>query len=153
VNEVILGNLVPQDMNVVIQQVNEAEMDEMWSFVGDKGHQRWLWHAIDHHSGTFLAYVLGTHTDTVFVKLKQLLAPFGMTRFYTDDWGTYQRNLLPQQHTTGKENTQKIERKHLTLRTRIKRLARKTICFSKSIRMHDIVIGLFVNRYEFGLPI
>ena len=152
-NEVILGNLVPQDMNVVIQQVNEAEMDEMWSFVGDKGHQRWLWHAIDHHSGTFLAYVLGTHTDTVFVKLKQLLAPFGMTRFYTDDWGTYQRNLLPQQHTTGKENTQKIERKHLTLRTRIKRLARKTICFSKSIRMHDIVIGLFVNRYEFGLPI
>jgi hypothetical protein len=45
--------------------------------------------------------------------------------------------------------TQKIERKHLTLRTRIKRLARKTICFSKSIVMHDIVIGLFINRYEF----
>lgn len=150
-NEAILGNLVPQDVNVVIQQVNEAEMDEMWSFVGDKGHQRWLWHAIDHHSGAILAYVLGTHTDTVFVKLKQLLAPFGITRFYTDDWGTYQRNLIPQHHTTGKENTQKIERKHLTLRTRIKRLARKTICFSKSIRMHDIVIGLFVNRYEFGL--
>ena len=152
-NEAILGNLVPQDVNVVIQQVNEAEMDEMWSFVGDKGHQRWLWHAIDHHSGAILAYVLGTHTDTVFVKLKQLLAPFGITRFYTDDWGTYQRNLLPQHHTTGKENTQKIERKHLTLRTRIKRLTRKTICFSKSIRMHDIVIGLFVNRYEFGLQL
>jgi insertion element IS1 protein InsB len=89
----------------------------------------------------------------VFVKLKQLLAPFGMTRFYTDDWGTYQRKLPTQQHTIGKENTQKIERKHLTLRTQIKRLARKTICFSKSIRMHDIVIGLFVNRYEFGLQI
>lgn len=37
------------------------------------------------------------------------------------------------------------------LRTRIKRLTRKTICFSKSIQMHDIVLGLFVNRYEFGL--
>ena len=49
----------------------------------------------------------------------------------------------------GKQNTQKIERKHLTLLTRIKRLARKTICFSKSIVMHDIVIGLFINRYEF----
>jgi len=42
---------------------------------------------------------------------------------------------------------------HLTLRTRIKRLARKTICFSKSVFMHDTVIGLFVNRYEFGSPI
>jgi len=41
----------------------------------------------------------------------------------------------------------------LTLRTRIKRLARKTICFSKSPEMHDIVIGLFVNRYEFGLSV
>jgi insertion element IS1 protein InsB len=53
----------------------------------------------------------------------------------------------------GKRNTQKIERKHLTLRTRIKRLTRKTICFSRSVQMHDIVIGLFVNRYEFGLPV
>lgn len=39
---------------------------------------------------------------------------------------------------------------HLTLRTRIKQLARKTICFSKSTLLHDIVIGLFINRYEFG---
>src|SRR5919106_676471 len=43
------------------------------------------------------------------------------------------------------EIKQQIERKHLTLRTRIKRLARKTICFSKSPELHDIVIGLFVN--------
>jgi insertion element IS1 protein InsB len=35
------------------------------------------------------------------------------------------------------------------LRTRIKRLARKTICFSKSEEMHDGVIGLFINRYCF----
>jgi insertion element IS1 protein InsB len=32
-------------------------------------------------------------------------------------------------------------------------LMRKTICFSKSIQMPDIVIGLFINRYEFGLRI
>ena len=57
------------------------------------------------------------------------------------------------EYRPGKRNTQKIERKHLTLRTRIKRLTRKTTCFSKSIQMHDIVIGLFVNRYEFGLPV
>jgi insertion element IS1 protein InsB len=36
------------------------------------------------------------------------------------------------------------------LRTRIKRLVRRTICFSKTERMHDLVIGLFINRYEFG---
>jgi IS1 family transposase len=43
----------------------------------------------------------------------------------------------PKKHTYSvrKRNTQKIERKHLTLRTRIKRLARKTICFSKSCKV------------------
>ena len=45
------------------------------------------------------------------------------------------------------------ESKHITLRTRIKRLVRRTICFSKTERMHDVVIGLFINRYEFGRPI
>ena len=54
-------------------------------------------------------------------------------------------------HSPGKRNTQKIERTYLTLRKRIKRLVRKTICFSKATQMHDIVIGLFVNRYAFGL--
>ncbi|WP_373527776.1 IS1 family transposase, partial [Nostoc sp.] len=65
----------------------------------------------------------------------------------------YERHLPQEMHSIGKRNTQKIERKHLGLRTRIKRLTRKTICFSKSEVMHDLVIGLFINRYEFGLPI
>ena len=97
--------------------------------------------------------MLGEHKDRVFLELKGLLEPFGISRFYTDKWGAYQRHLNPEQHIIGKANTQKIERKHLTLRTRIKRLARKTICFSKIQQMHDIVIGLFVNRYEFGLAV
>ena len=52
-----------------------------------------------------------------------------------------------------KQQTHKIERKHITFRTRIKRLTRKTICFSRSILMHDLVIGLFINRYEFGYAV
>ena len=38
----------------------ESELDEMWSFVGNKAKQRWLWHAIDHATGKVLAYVFGT---------------------------------------------------------------------------------------------
>ncbi len=135
---------------VMVVRNEEAEMDEMWSFVQSKKQQRWLWSAIDHRTGKMLAYVLAPHEDAALVKLKQLLHPFGLTHFYTDGWGAYLRLLDQQHHTVGKANTQKIERKHLTLRTRIKRLARKTICFSKSTLLHDIVIGLFINRYEFG---
>ena len=130
--------------------MEEAEIDEMWSYVGNKKAPRWLWHAIDHKSGSVLAYVFGRRKDEVFLQLKALLEPFGITRYFTDHLGTYQRHLDPEKHQPGKRNTQRIERKPLGLRTRIKRLARKTICFSKSTQMHDIVIGLFINRYEFG---
>jgi insertion element IS1 protein InsB len=153
VNDRLLALLHPDEVEVVIRRVEEAEVDEMWAFVGKKKEQRWLWHAIDHRSGKVLAYVFGRRQDEVFVKLKALLEPFGIRRYYTDYWGAYRRHLEADEHQPGKRNTQKIERKHLTLRTRIKRLARKTICFSKSIQMHDIVIGLFVNRYEFALQI
>jgi insertion element IS1 protein InsB len=135
---------------VIIERVEESELDEMWSFVQNKQQQRWLWHAIDHQTGQILAYVLANHQDEALVELKALLEPFGIEKFYTDGWGAYQRHLTETQHVIGKQNTQKIERKHLTLRTRIKRLARETICFSKSILMHDIVLGLFINRFEFG---
>ena len=138
---------------MVTRLADEAEVDELWSYVGKKREQRWLWHAIDHRSGKVLAYIFGRRKDEVLLKLKALLKPFGIRRYYTDYWGAYTRHLEAGEHQPGKRHTQKIERKHLTLRTRIKRLTRKTICFSKSIQMHDLVIGLFVNRYEFGVQI
>jgi insertion element IS1 protein InsB len=153
VNERLLKCLEPDQLNIIIRKVDEAEVDEMWSFVGSKSQQRWLWHAIDHHTGHVLAYVCGAREDDIFVELKALLAPFGITHFYTDGWGAYRRHLDPTQHTVGKQHTQKIERKHTTLRARIKRLARKTICFSRSVFMHDLVIGLFINRYAFGYAV
>jgi len=153
-----LKHLAPEHVEVEICRADElaqrrgltSELDEMWSFVGKKAEPRWLWHAIDHSSGTVLAYVFGRRQDTVLLELQDLLAPFGITRFYTDGWGAYERHITPEQHVIGKQYTQKIESKHINLRTRIKRLMRRTICFSKTTTLHDLVIGLFINRYEFG---
>jgi len=130
-----------------------SELDDMWSYVGKKANQRWRWHAMDHHTGHVLAHVFGRRKDDVFLRLKALLEPCGITRYYTDGWGTYERHVDAEHHTVGKEHMQRIESKHITLRTRIKRLVRRTICVSKTEHRHDLVIGLFVNRYEFGRAI
>jgi len=89
----------------------------------------------------------------VFQQLQSLLQPFNIKRYYTDHWGAYDRRLPTDQHEVGKKNTQKIERKNLNLRTWIKRLTRKTLCFSKSESMHDTVIGLLINKVELGVDI
>lgn len=126
----------------------EAELDEQWSFVGNMSNQHWLWHAVDHMTHIVLAYVFGKCKATVFQDLKALLAPFNISGYYTDDWGTYERHL-----DVGKRNTQKIERKNLNFRTWIKRLTRRTLCFLKLEKTHDIVIGLLINKVEFGRDI
>jgi insertion element IS1 protein InsB len=155
VNQVVLANLNPEHVAVEICLAEElaqrrgltSELDEMWAYVARKSNPRWLWHAIDHRTGKVLAYVFGRRQDAVFLKLQELLEPFGITKYSTDGWGAYERHIDAEKHQVGKENTQKIESKHINLRTRIKRLVRRTICFSKTERMHDLVIGLFINRY------
>jgi insertion element IS1 protein InsB len=128
-----------------------SEFDERWSYVHSKANPRWLWHAMDHYTGRVLASVFGRRQDDVVLQLRQLLDPFGIMRYCTDGWGAYERHLEAEQHTIGQAHTQKIESKHINLGTRIKRLVRRTICFSKTEHMHDVVIGLFINRYEFGV--
>jgi insertion element IS1 protein InsB len=127
----------------------EVEADEQWSYVYKKGNQQWLWYAIDKATGIILAYVIGKRSDNMCERLMEKLSGFRISRFYTDDWKSYSKFIPWDKHTIGKKDTQKIENKNLNLRTRIKRLARKTICFSKSEQMHRIVIGLFINRYCF----
>jgi insertion element IS1 protein InsB len=127
------------------------ELDEQRGYAQNKGNRRWLWPAIDHQTHDTIAYTFGRRTDEVFLELKALIEPLPVAGFYTDDRGSYERRLEADNHKAGKENTRSIERKNLTLRTRVKRLTRRTICFSKLALMHDTVIGLFINTREFGL--
>ena len=128
-NHTVLAALNSEQVEVEICRADElekrrglsSELDEMWSYVAKKANPRWLWHALDHRTGKVLASVFGRRRDQVFLRLKDLLEPFGMTRYYTDGWGAYERHVETEKHTVGKANTQRIESKHINLRTRIKR--------------------------------
>ena len=125
-------------------------MDEMWSFYHDKKHQIWLWWAVEHETNIPLAYTFGTREHKYLDKLLDLLKPFPIRTVYADNNFAYENKIKDKVLIRGKKNTQKIERNHLTLRTLLKRLARKTICFSKDKDIHQSVIGTFINIYFFG---
>ena len=89
---------------------------------------------------------MGRRHDAVCLQLKALLKPFGITRYDTDSWSASTRHRAAEEHEPGQRNTQHMERKHLTWRTRTTRLVRQTIGFSRSTQMPDLVIGLCVKR-------
>ena len=125
-------------------------MDEMRSFVHDKSQQYWLWWAIDHGTGEPLAYVFGTREHANLDELRNLLNPyFDIGVSYTDGNPAY-GNIVENVVVTGKKNTQRIENKHISLRTWCSRLVRKGIRFSKSHLMHRVVVGIIINFWFFN---
>lgn len=127
----------------------EGEMDEFWSFVQKKSNQRWTWYAIERKSGRILAWHNGKRQDKDFLVLWYLLQSFSISCYYTDNWGSYSKYIPSEMHRIGKDNTWKIERKNLNFRTHIKRLNRKTICFSKNEKIHDNVIGMYIETFYY----
>lgn len=124
-------------------------IDEQWSYVGKKDNPRWLWSAIDAATGCVLAFVFGRRKNETLEKLLSKLDVFNIRTYYTDDLESYSSLIPAGKHVIGKKHMQKIENRFLSTRTRVKRLVRKTICFSKSEELHDTVIGLYINRYCF----
>ena len=127
-----------------------CELDEQGSFVGKKSEQRWLWYAWSPHLQCVFAYTFGRRVDECLKQLLGLLERFTFRLYCTDDWGAYERLLPEDQHLITKRYTQSIERQNLNLRTHLKRLARKTICFSRSVEVHDKVVGEYIARHSFN---
>ena len=138
------------DIEADIVTVDEAEMDEMWSFVHDKSQQYWLWWAIDHNTREPLAFCFGTREHKNLDELLKLLEPFDIKTVYADGNYAYESHIDDSAVITGKTNTQRIERKHLSLRTWCSRLVRKGIRFSKDHNLHRIVVALVINFWFFG---
>ncbi|WP_230583874.1 IS1 family transposase, partial [Xenorhabdus bovienii] len=68
----------------------------------------------------------------------------------TDNWGSYTREVAPEKHLIGKIFTQRIERHNLNLRIHIKRLARRTICYSRSMEIHEKLIGAYIEKHHYN---
>ena len=127
-----------------------SEWDEFWSYVRSKSNKRWTWYIVERRSGLVVAWENGDRSDATLKRLLAKVAHLPIRICHTDSWGAYLR-LLPKDffHIVGKDNTWKIERKNLNFRTHIKRLHRKTICFSKNQTIHDNVIGMYIEKYYY----
>lgn len=127
-------------------RIKDLEIDEFWSFIKDKSQQCWCWYGLNRATMRIAAYVLGRRTDASCQKLSDKLAGCAVENFDTDDWQSSAKTLPAERHTISKAVSLNIERHNLNFRRHLKRLHRRTICFSKSSEMHAAVIKLYVNH-------
>jgi len=131
------------------------ELDELWSFVRKKSRKRWIWIALCRATRQVVAFVIGDRSEATCRQLwERIPAAYRAAHCCSDFWEAY-RNVIPEeQHTPcGKDSglTAHVERWNNTLRQRLARFVRKTLSFSKSDRMHEICLRLFIHRYNLSL--
>ena len=130
-----------------------VQMDELWSFVGDKGHEQWVWLALDAETreivGAYIGDRSGESAQALWVSLPPVYRQCAV--IYTDRLRSYLTALPSQRHRPVDKDsgcTSYIERFNNTLRQRVSRLVRKTLSFSKKLDNHIAAIWNFIHHYN-----
>lgn len=125
-----------------IRLYDEYELDELCTYVGNKNKRRWVISAISRTTGKVVAIKTGTRTAQSLKVVVDKLLSLSPSAIHTDRLIAY-RSLIPKSiHRIKVRGINKIERYHLNLRTHIKRLNRRTICFAKRIDMLNRLVRL-----------
>ncbi len=121
----------------------EYELDEMRTYIGNKKKKYWIVYAIDKATREVVDFKVGRRTNKILSRVVDTLLLAKAKKIYTDNLINY-KTLIPELiHRTGKRKINHIERKNLSVRTHLKRLSRKTICFSKNISMLEATLGIY----------
>src|SRR5690606_15581998 len=127
------------------------EIDELCTFVKCKRKRIWIVYAFERETKNIVGFNVGARTNLTLKKVVGKVLKANPVAVYTDRLKNY-RSLIPQCiHKTVRFGTNNIERANLTLRTHLKRLNRKTICFSKSEIVLKAVLQIYFGGKQINL--
>src|ERR1700744_960526 len=112
-------------------------------YIGRKENEYWLAYGLDKATGKIVDFVIGKRTKATLKVLIDNLLASGIRKIRTDRLTHYQR-LIPQAiHRRSVYGINHIERMNLTIRTHLKRLSCRTICFSRNIRILESCLKIY----------
>ncbi len=144
---------LPSGTPTVILQRLEAELDELWSFVGKKANRHWVWIAMDARTRQVIAFHVGDRSglsaQALWEKIPTVYQEHAV--FYTDHYAAYTGVIPSVRHRAISKlarKTNHVERFNCTLRQRVSRLVRATLSFSKKLSHHLGAIKYFICDYN-----
>ena len=99
---------------------------------------------------------MGNRSKKTAEKLHKKLKELGVTydRIATDNWeafiAVFDKNLINAEHDIGKQYTNGIEGNNCLLRHRLRRVFRKTCCFSKIYSNHIKALEMTIFYLKYG---
>ncbi|CCG52178.1 Transposase IS1 family [Flavobacterium indicum GPTSA100-9 = DSM 17447] len=119
------------------------EIDEIWTFIGCKNNMTWITYIIERESKSVIDFFVGSKTkENIKPLIEKVLMLYPKTIF-TDKLNVYPSIIPKEIHKRFQYCTNIIERNNLTIRTHVKRLSRRTICFSKSVVILNAILKIY----------
>ena len=118
------------------------EVDELCTFIGHKKNRVWVAYALDRSTKNVVGMRVGKRSKRMLRPLVDTLLLAEAKRIHTDGCDIYPALIPPNIHRAKRFATNGIERMNLTLRTRLKRLGRRSICYSKCTALLEACVAI-----------
>lgn len=127
----------------IISMAKTYEVDEMRSYIKKKDKLIWIVYALERETKKVVSLHVGRRTNNTLNVVLTTVKRSKPLAIYTDKLKHYRYLIDESIHKTKRFGTNYIERKNLSLRTHLKRLNRKTICFSRSTLVLVSVLKIY----------
>lgn len=119
------------------------EIDELRTFIANKQNECWVAYVLCSNTKKVIDFIVGKRSKRTLQMVVNTAICSGVQKIKTDKLNIYQTLIPPQQHSCKAYNINYIERNNLNLRTHLKRLGRRTICFSRSMVMLTACLRIY----------
>jgi insertion element IS1 protein InsB len=109
------------------------QVDELFTFIGNKNKRVCVAYSFEPKTNEVVDIVVGSRNKTNLRKVINTLILSNAKKITTDKLNIYKEIIPKTIHSTKFRGINGIERMNLNLRTHLKRLNRRSICFSKSL--------------------
>lgn len=119
------------------------QVDELFTYIGNKTNRICIAYSFDPKTKEVIDLVVGKRNKTNLTKIISTLLLADAKQIVTDNLSIYKALIPKDIHSTKNRGINLIERQNLNLRTHLKRLNRRTICYSKSLAMLLAVLKIY----------
>ena len=119
------------------------EIDELRTYICKKSNQYWVAYVLCSDTKQVIDFIVGRRNKRTLKMVVHTALQSGVSIIKTDRLNIYQALIPKARHVSYAYNINYIERHNLNLRTHLKRLSRRTICFSKSLAMLNACLKIY----------
>ncbi len=134
------------------KKYKSIQVDEVWSYIRKKSKKKWILYAYAPETKEILGYVMGRRDESTVKKLRMIIEDLNVEieNWCTDSWNAFIKVFKDLNHKVGKTFTKAIEGVNCMIRHRMSRLARKTCCFSKTMKNHIAAFEIILQGVHDG---